>query len=149
MSSVSIVAQRSCVVGTGLGLLVFFLVSACQEPQVRSQQPERAGKQKTNKAKETTMGDPIRLRETTNVIVAGHEVAPMNIFERTLGGPDGVMRERMSARLSIMERSTRKEWNQTIIEGDLVKLGEETYRVVSIEPTPRQPGWVTLQRVAD
>jgi len=90
----------------------------------------------------------IQIRETTNPIISGHEVAPANIFDRELPGPDGVVTQRMSAVVSLMDRATQREWSETVIVGSQITLGTDRYRVHAIEPGTQGPGFMTLVKVA-
>lgn len=91
------------------------------------------------------MGETFRLRETTNPTLSDHMVGIGNIFERELPGQDGLVRERMSASLSIFEPASGDEWDLKVAVGDSVTLGEDVYRVLSIEEGSTGPGWLTLE----
>ncbi len=89
----------------------------------------------------------IEIVETTNVVITDHQVAVGNIWERELPDTDGNVAMRMSASLSIMCNETGEEWNEFVIEGDLIDLNENTYEVRSIDPGDNSRGLLTLVEV--
>ena len=88
--------------------------------------------------------DSIPILETTNVVINDHQVAVANIGERELPDSHGNIALRMSAILSIMDNSTQDEWTLTVMEGDSVQLGLETYYVLSITAGEESRGILVL-----
>lgn len=86
----------------------------------------------------------IEIVETTNPVISGHQVAVGNIWERELPDINGAVAMRMSASLSVMCIETGEEWSQFVILGDMVTLGEYSYRIDSIDPGGDSRGSITL-----
>lgn len=88
------------------------------------------------------------IKETTQQELSGHMVGVSNIWERKLPGADGVVEQRLSANLSIMEKETRQERDSKVLVGAEVTLGKSTWRVTNIERGASARGSLTLVEVA-
>ncbi len=95
-----------------------------------------------------TKAQTLTIREATSPEFAGHQVAPTNIFERDLPDDTGKVARRVSSRLSIMQRATRKEWTEMVILGSRIQLGNETWCVEQLVMGESEPGSMTLRRMA-
>ncbi|MBK7399142.1 MAG: hypothetical protein IPJ34_23355 [Myxococcales bacterium] len=84
--------------------------------------------------------------ETCVGTLEGHRVGVSNLWERSLAGPDGVVRKQPSAQLSIW-RDGEPSRHEFVVVGTRLTLGGVSYEVVMIDLPPHEPGSIALRRV--
>lgn len=87
----------------------------------------------------------IGICETCVGTLEEHRVGVSNLWERSLAGPDGVVRLQPSAQLSIW-REGEPSRNELVVVGTRVTLGNVSYEVVMIDMPPNAPGSIALRR---
>lgn len=88
----------------------------------------------------------IAICETCVGTLEGHRVGVANLWERSLAGPDGVVRKQPSAQLSIW-REGEPSRHELVVVGTRLTLGGVSYEVVMIDLPPHEPGSIALRRL--
>lgn len=89
----------------------------------------------------------ITVRETTQPSLSGHLVGVSNIWERNLPDDHGIVAQRMSAQLSILEVATRATRTEYVAPGSTLTLGQDRYRVISVSEGRTAPGMIVLRKL--
>lgn len=113
-------------------LLVVAWCAACSPTRVRPTLPPGA----------------IEICEPCVGTIGEYSIGVGNIWERDLAGPEGVVKKRPSAMLSIWRQDSEagSERHETVVAGSEVQLGAETYRVIEVDYTRGKPGSIRLQK---
>ncbi len=83
--------------------------------------------------------------ETCVGTIEGHRVGVSNLWERSLAGPDGVVRTQPAGRLSIWKDSEPGR-DELVVVGTRITIGGVVYEVVMIDCPAKAPGSIALRK---
>jgi hypothetical protein len=96
---------------------------------------------------EKDVSDETTIRETTQPTIANHLVGVSNIWKRDLPDGRGVVANRLSATVTIVDPVTQEARREFVIVGSTFALGAEWYRVVNIDEGASNLGAITVRRI--